>query len=252
MHGRKSLLFAALALGLAGCSSNLIMKPDCHSCTVEDQEWNAFSWNALPGQWKGSVETFQNQKAAKKSKKESKVDLRFLTAGAFLDAHKASSCGSLPANALVLNGLLWAQEKTVPTEYEAFVPVEDNKVAYGRLSFEKVNGQQVCNFRRLGPVMGKNRLALPTVSFAQDSNLSGRGLASVVGENELSLEFLRFAPEAQTAKDFQPDGRKPASAELVEKPALMIRVYKVSTRTGGERGQWSGTEESIYRLWKVD
>lgn len=254
MHGRKCLILALAAFALASCSSNEIMKPDCHSCTAEDQEWNAFSWNALSGQWKGNVESLKNEKSqAKKVKKDSKVELRILTAESFLKAQGAAACNSLPANALVVNGLLWQGEKNANNEYEAFVPVEEDKVAYGRLRFEKVNGSQVCNFRRVGRVMGTNRLALPTVSFSENSNISGRGLASaVVGDTEVSLEFLRFAPETVKPVAFKPDGRKPASVKEEERPPLIIRVVKTTSRNVGERGQWSSSEEMIYRFWKAD
>jgi len=253
MHGRKLIAFTLAAFALVSCSSSQIMSPDCHSCTTQDQEWDAFAWSSLPGEWRGTVEILKNEKAqAKKTKQDKGVELRILTADSFLAAKGAAACSSLPANALVVNGLLWQGAASEQTEFEAFVPVEDEKVAYGRLRFEKVNGAQVCNFRRIGPVMGTNRLALPIVNFSENSRISARGLASVVGDTEVSLEFLRFAPSAVKPVAFKAGSRKPASVQEEERPPLMIRVTKVSTRNVGERGQWSGSEEMIYRFWKAN
>jgi hypothetical protein len=253
MQGRKCFVLAIAALSLAACSPRSIMKPDCHSCTVEDQEWNAFAWSDLTGQWRGSVETFHSRKGAeKRERKENRADLRFLTAGAFLEAQKAETCNGLPGNALVLNGVLWTPSSPGREEFDAFVPVEKNKVAYGRLSFERVNGARICSFRRVGPVMGKNRLALPSVSFSEFGGISGRGLASGGTETELSLEFLRFAPSEAKPAGFAKDGRRPASAVEQERPPLMIRVLRISSRAVGERGEWSASEEHLYRLWKAE
>ncbi|MGZ4550900.1 MAG: hypothetical protein ACXVF0_15460, partial [Blastococcus sp.] len=99
-----------------------------------------------------------------------------MTAADFLQAW-GGECKGLPTNALVLNGVLWEGGEGAK-EYEAFVPVEDNRVAYGRVSFNKLNGQGVCRFRRLGRVMGKNRLNLPSVSFSDRAVNSGRTVAS--------------------------------------------------------------------------
>lgn len=237
MHGRKWLFLSLLFM--AGCSGNSLMQPDCHSCTVEEQAWKDFSWPDLPGQWKGSVETMKNDRGiAKRAKADKKVEFRFFTAGDFLKARN-SSCDRLPADAIVMNGQLWEGKKA---EYEAFLPVESGKVAYGRLSFEKMNGKEICQFRRLGRVMGTNRLALPVVSFSEYSTVSGRSLASLANDSEYSVEFLRFA-----AAETKGAGRGLASTE---RPPLMIRVSRTSSRSGGERGQWSGSEERIFRLWK--
>ncbi len=248
MHGRKCLLFIA-ALLLVSCSSKSLLSPDCHTCTAEDQSWKGFSWEELTGKWRGSLETAKNAKGAKKEKLETAVELRFLNAGDFLRQKNAASCGNLPANAMVLNGQLWNSGKN---EFEAFVPVEEGKVAYGRLSLERVNNQQVCNFRRLGRVMGQNRLALPAVTFSENGNLPGRQLASAVPESDFSVEFLRFAPATVKKMSFQAGSRKPAAKAEEERPPLMIRVYKTSSRDVGSRGEWKGSEEQLYRLWKVE
>lgn len=240
MHGRKWLFLSLIFL--AGCSGNSLLSPDCHSCTTEEQAWNEFSWADLPGQWKGAVETVKNDRgAAKRTKTDKKVEFRFMTAADFLKARN-SACDRLPTDAVVMNGQLW-ESVSKKAEYEAFVPVESGKVAYGRLSFEKMNGKEICQFRRLGRVMGTNRLALPVVSFSEHSTVSGRSLASLSNDSDLSVEFLRFAAAETKAAA----GRGPAS---VERPPLMIRVSRTSSRVSGERGEWSGSEEQIFRLWK--
>jgi len=246
MQGRKCFAFAALSIAIAGCSPNSLMKPDCHSCTVEEQEWKKFSWSELEGKWKGSVESLSNSRdAAKKNKSDKYAELNFMR------AEKLGACPSLPENALVLNGLLWEQNRAVTNkEFEAFVPAEDGRVAYGRVSFKKVNGKDHCQFRRLGRVMGKNRLNLPTVSFSDRNLTAGRGLASASPQQEISVEFLRFAP-LEKPVSFQGNARKPASLKDQERPALILRIFKIATASGSLKSEWAGTEEFIYRLWKA-
>lgn len=254
MHGRNWLTFGALGLAatLVACSPNSLMKPDCHSCTVEEQEWKEFSWSSLEGKWKGSVENFRNERdQGKKTKVEKPVELSFVPAAKFIQSRNAGACASLPANAMVLNGLLWEQEKGGTREYEAFIPAEEGKVAYGRVAFSKVNGQEHCQFRRLGRVMGKNRLSLPTVSFSDRAQSAGRSLASASPQQEISLEFLRFATLDKPAA-FPAGGRKPASVREQERPTLMFRVFKVATSSGGVKAEWQATEEHIYRLWRAE
>lgn len=257
MQGRGCFkIFIALLIPIfSACSSNPLMKPDCHSCTAEDQEWDEFAWSDLTGQWKGEVEVLKNEKdASKKEKQVKKVNIRMFTAKEFLEVKGGLACASLPANSLVVNGLFWGSEKeSAKQEYEVFLPAEDDKVSYGRLTFEKVNGQSVCQFRSLGRVMGKNRLNLPSVSFAESSSKkqdSGRALASALNDKEVHFEFLRFSSADAKPVDFAEDGRKPASVEKKEKPPLMVRVVQSWSKEGGSRGQWQGTEEQIYRLWK--
>jgi hypothetical protein len=255
MQGSKSLSLIIVALAATGCSSNSLMKPDCHSCTVEEQAWKDFSWNDLLGKWRGSVENMKNEQAtAKKSKTDKKAELNFVKASDFLQAW-GGECKGLPENALVLNGVLW-EGGVGAKEYEAFVPVEDDRVAYGRVSFNKINGQGVCRFRRLGRVMGKNRLNLPAVSFSDKAVAPSRDVASAGGaSDDISVEFLRFATTEKTdkvVKAFTADGRKPASVGEQERPSLILRVFKISTKANSARGQWTGTDEYIYRLWKAN
>jgi hypothetical protein len=219
---------------------------------VEEQNWSEFSFAALLGQWQGSLEISRNEagKSSKKGKNEQRVNVKFLKAADFFAARQ-SVCHAVPADAIVLNGLFWGQGKA--KEFEAFIPTEDDKVAYGRLSFEKLNGQEVCQFRRLGRVMGKNRLSLPAVSFSEQSTGQGRSLASADSRGTVSMEFLRFVPATARAQAFAADGRAPASAVERERPPLMIRVFQIHAQqkaTG--TSEWKSTEEWLYRLWKAN
>lgn len=245
-----SLILASAALS-ACAGPERFLNPDCHSCTMKEQAWSEFPFSSLSGTWKGSVETVRNERtAAKKQKDEARTQLRFLAAADFLKA-KGVDCKSVPAQAVVLNGLLWNDGASTRQEYETFLPVEDGHVAYGRLSFEALNGQQICHYRRLGRVMGMNRLSLPSVSFTEEAAF-GRTVAAAGGvSTDVNLEFLRFAPAAETP-EFRADQRRPASAAEEEKPALMIRVFKLSARESRGRGQWKGSEEQLYRLWKAN
>jgi len=257
MHGWNRLALAFSFLFLGACSSGSLLKPDCHSCTVEEQGWKDLSWQALGGRWKGYVENVRNERGATRKKSEKPVELVFVDASAFLQA-RGASCAGVPPGGMVLNGVLWEQASRAK-EYEHFSPAEDGRVAYGRLSFSEGS----CRYRRLGRVMGRNRLALPTVSFSERSVPSvaagkkgGRSLASIAGQQEVSVEFLRFASEERGQKSFAADGKRPADARESERPALILRVFKVGTTEaspGAERrGEWSGTDESIYRLWRTE
>jgi hypothetical protein len=253
MQGRLGFVLTATAmLALAGCSSKELLKADCHSCTVDDQEWTEFAWGELTGHWRGSVENLSNVKGQlKKEKKEQKAEFTFVQAADFFKARGGSSCTTLPGNSVVMNGLFW-ESGSGAREYEAFVPVDDNKVSYGRISFEKVNGQELCHFRHYGRVMGKNRLNLPSISFSDRAVNPGRSLASVGADEEISVEFLRLVPEKETHVGFQGEGRRPAATDQAERPQLMLRVFRVTTKTDGKRGEWSSTREYIYRLWKME
>lgn len=249
MHGRLSFIILALLL-LGGCSSKMLLTPDCHSCTVEEQEWKDFSWNELTGRWKGFVETTKNQQGAKKSRVEKAAELTFLTGEQFMNTH-GGSCKGLAKEAVVLNGLFWEDGKN-SREFDAFVPTEEDKVAYGRISFEKLNGKDLCRFQSFGRVMGKNRLDLPSVSFSDQVVQPGRTIASRTSADDINVEFLRFAAKDKPTKAFSKDGRKPSSVKEQERPPLMFRVFRVTSKVNKNRGEWSSTEELIYRLWKTE
>lgn len=251
MNARKC--FAILTtLILAGCASKTLLQPDCHSCTVEDQSWKDFSWNTLEGKWRGEVESWKNERNSKnKARNTVAAELQFMSGEQFLQARGANECAALPKGSLVLNGLFWGGMPGAK-EFEAFVPAEEGKVAYGRLSFERMNGKDFCQFRRYGRVMGKNRLSLPAVSFSDSVLPGGRVIASAPNtEKEISVEFLRFV-QPQVAADFPKGSRRPAAAAEAERPSLMIRVFQVQTLNNKSRGEWSSTEEQIYRLWRAN
>jgi hypothetical protein len=191
--------------------------------------------------------------SAKKSKQNKYAEFSFVNGGDFLKT-LGVECKDLPSSSIVLNGVLW--ESTIGArEYEAFVPVEKDNVAYGRVSFEKVNGQDYCHFHRMGRVMGKNRLDLPSVSFSESAVNSARLPASAGGQaEEFNLEFLRFSSKDKPTpiSSFTKDGRQPSSVKEQERPALIFRIFRISSKTGGDRGEWTGTQEYIYRLWKTD
>jgi hypothetical protein len=239
-------------ISLAGCAPNSLLKADCHSCTAEDQAWQDFSWTNLQGKWKGSVETWKNERSAKtKVKQEKPAELQFLSADAFVKAQATGACSGLPENALVLNGVFWGTA-TSTKEFEAFVPAEDDHVAYGRVTFEKMNGKEFCQFHRFGRVMGKNRLNLPSISFTDRALPNGRVIASSPNEKEISVEFLRFDAKTKSASAFRKDGRRPSSKVESERPSLMIRVFQSESRVSKDRGELSSTDEQIYRLWKTN
>lgn len=240
MQGWKCFALT-LSLIFTACSGKSMLQADCHSCTAEEQRWKDFSFGALTGGWQGSLETQKND-GKKKQKEEKRAELRFLDAQSFLAAKSIGACSGLPENAVVLNGLLWESGRKEP-EFETFAATEDGKVAYGRIALDKGS----CHFRALGRVMGRNRLALPSVQFSAREAASGRAPASVT-ENEISVEFLRFDPTGKGLA-FEQSGRKPASAEAKERPALLIRVYKTAS---SRVSSWNGAEEYLYRLWKTN
>lgn len=256
MHGRKCLVLASIfILSLSSCAKKSFLKADCDSCTEEDQEWKEFSWNDLQGSWKGSMEVVTNNKeSVKKNKTEKKVEMKFFEASSFFKSKSIETCTSVPAGAIVMNGVLW--ERTEPTnkkEFEVFSKDEEGKVNYGRVVLEKLNGAEVCKYQRFGRVMGKNRLALPSAQFSERSSVLGRGLASEDKKNtDISLEFLRFDTlSAKKPQEFKPDGRGPASVKEQERPALLFRVFKLTSFKDGQKNEWASTEEVLYRLWRA-
>ena len=248
---------------ITGCAPKALLKADCHSCTVEEQEWRDFAWSDLRGYWRGSVETWKNERDAKKRvKNERAATLYFASLDSPIAAGLGLKCPKLPQDTVVMNGLFWgggaggaggAGASNVK-EFDAFMPVEDDRVAYGRVRVEKVNGEDFCQFHRFGRVMGKNRLNLPSVSFSDRVLPEGRVIAaSSPSEKEISVEFLRFESKGSVAKDFSKDNRRPASKVEAERPALMIRVFQTqSQHPQKDRGELSGTDEQIYRLWKMN
>lgn len=258
MHGRMCFVLLAAFIFISGCASKSLLSADCHSCTTEDQEWKEFAWKDLEGFWRGSVENFKNERSSvKKTKEEKNTEIRILPAKVFMQARKVESCSGLPEEALVMNGLLWEGNVSEAKEYEAFVPAEDGKVAYGRVAFEKINNKEVCHFQKYSRVMGKNRLSLPSTNFSYEMK-PVRAIASTDGkkpEQEISVEFLRFDPPTAKAVKFSSDNRKPASVKERERPPLMFRVFKITKRFHDgayTKSEWSATEESIYRFWKVE
>jgi hypothetical protein len=247
MQGWKCLVLS-FVVSLSACSGKSLLQADCHSCTEEEQRWKDFSFAALNGSWQGSLETHKND-GVKKHKEEKRAELRFVDAKSFLTAKGVNACAELPEESVILNGLLWESGRSVP-EFEAFGKAEDGRVAYGRVTIDK----DQCRFHRLGRVMGRNRLALPAVQFSQREARSSRAPASMGRENEVSVEFLRFDPSAgKVASSFEKTGRRPAAVEISERPALLIRVYKTASRySNASEGQWNGTEEYLYRLWKTN
>lgn len=248
MQGRIGFLF--LALALTACGPKSILSPDCHSCTNEPQAWQDFQWKDLSGKWKGSVETATSAKGQKKTKKEEKVQIRFLTAQEFLKAHEIESCGNLPSDSVVLNGVMWPSDNTEKV-YDAFIPAEGDKVAFARIQVEKLNGKSQCSFRKHGGVLGTNRLDLPVISFSDKGAVGGRSIASVgVPEKDVSVEFLRFAAQEAKPSKFDSASRMPASAREQSRPPLMIRTSQLSKVEKENGEEWLGNEEKIYRLWR--
>lgn len=246
MQGWKCLVLGLFVISLTACSGKSMLQADCHSCTEEEQLWEDFAFAALAGTWQGSLEMVRSEGKEKK-KEEKRAEFRFVDARTFFSAKKVSSCAGLPESALVLNGQLWDAGQG-SQEFDAFAEAEDGRVAYGRITVDK----DACRFQRLGRVMGRNRLALPAVQFSLREAAKGRAPASDK-ESDISVEFLRFDPAGKKASTFEQGGRKPASAEMRERPALLIRVYKTSSLRGGAAtGALSGTEEYLYRLWKTN
>ena len=261
MQGWKSVvLVPCLLTFLAGCSGKSLLSADCHSCTEEESSWKKFSSATLLGSWRGTMESWKNDFTDPKRKRdEKKTDLKFLTAKSFLDSKGIQSCPGLLPDAVIANGIFWDRKSSDGSfEYETFGRGEEGQVAYGRVQIQKLNGQEFCKFQRFGRVMGMNRLQLPEVSFTQPGAVlkDARNPASVAKEQEyeIGVEFLRLDKESARPVAFAGDSRKPASAEAVERPPLMIRVSRVrADKVGpGAIGTWTGAEEFIYRLWKVN
>jgi hypothetical protein len=243
MHGWKC--FLVLSLVLSACGSQSLLTADCHSCVNEEPKWTEFAWENLPGKWRGSFEqTRQARGETKTDRKTRTVQLQFVPLREVVPS--GLSCSDLPKDSVAAKGVLWdSGAANRVNEFDVFFPSAEGTIAYGRLSFHKINGEGVCEMRRFGRVMGKNRLDLPKVAFSAESS-PGRGLAQT-SEREVSFEFLRFVPG--TTQEIGSDQRAPASSEVAGKPQLMMRTTQVQTQDNGK--QWMQSEEGIYRLWRV-
>lgn len=252
MHGWKCFALAVSLVTLSACSGKSLLQADCHSCAEEEQRWEDFSFSALSGTWRGTIETWTHDYKTKKQKDEKRVEFRFVESNSFLNAKGVASCTGLPKDSVVLNGVLWESGSNAK-EFEAFAKTEDGLVSYGRIGFEKLNGSEVCRFKRLGRVMGRNRLALPAARFSQ-RGIGGRSPASgPAPEFDVNVEFLRFDVASVKPVEFRKDGRRPAALALEERPTLLIRVYKsVKQDATGKKPAVPSTVEHLYRLWKAN
>lgn len=256
MQGRKCLLVLSSFILLSACSGHTPKKADCYDCTQEEQSWKKFSWNSLEGSWRGSLETIANDVNAKKKRtQEDGVEIIFINGKKFLEAKGVTACGAFPAESVVLNGKLWygdEQKESQEFSYEVFGKQEGDRVSYGRITLNRSNtGATSCEYQKIGRSVGMNRLELPAVNFAERLTPNGRVLASgATPEFEISMEFLNFDPTRAKTQEFA--GRKPAAVEEQDKPPLFFRVFKVARNVNGpySRGEWTGTKEYLYRLWR--
>ena len=259
MQGRNYALLLSLFLVTACSGESGIRKADCYDCTTENQSWKKFAWQDLEGTWRGSIETVSNElKAKKKDTKQLPAEIRFVAGDKFLATQKVTNCGSFPATAVVLNGSLWQENDKTPPKtqsYEVFGQVGSD-VSYGRVSFTKLNGENVCSYERIGALVGMNRLALPAVHFSQRLTPNGRVLASGTSTNEfeVNLEFLNFDANNAKAQVFPKGSRKPASVSVQDNPPLMFRVFKIvnAVHSAYDQGSWQSSQEHIYRLWRAE
>lgn len=287
VQGRNKVLAsfivaATLCLALAACSGKKVRAPDCFDCTEQKQSWDKFSWNQLEGSWKGSLESVTNiVTAAKKEHQEDPVEVSFLDGQKFLSAKNIEHCGDFPAKSVVFMGQLWRERDkmtgldlasgkiVLPQDkgrslasvkkeaedkvYEVFGASSEDKVSYGRATISRMNGQNICTYARIGGSFFQNRLALPSLSFTQRVTHDGRVLASgSTPEYEVSMEFLDYRPAG--AKQVFPvkNARRPAAVEMHDQPQLFLRVFKIARNVTSvySRGEWTGTQEYLYRLWR--
>lgn len=276
-----SILAAAFAVfvGLSSCSGKKVRAPDCFECTEQKQNWEGFSWGALQGSWKGSLEVVTNVvTAANKERKEDPFEINFVSGKDFLKDKQITTCGNFPDSAIVMDGELWKlkDEMTalnfasgkanfpgtanrVPASengkkvFEVFSAGVDNSVYYGRVMLQRMNGETLCTYSRIGGNFYQNRLALPSLNFTERVTPDGRVLASgTTPEYEIQFEFLDFRPNGIAQKFSGAQARKPAAVEMHDRPQLFIRIFKMARNVGTEyaRGEWTGTREYLYRMWR--
>jgi len=265
MQGRKCLLAITIfttIFSFAACSGKKPRKADCYDCTQEEQSWKKFSWNALEGTWRGSLETLTNEvNAKKKTHKEEKVEMSFVDGKTFLTTKNITGCANFPEESVVLQGQVWYGDEKIEAAkvtnhfvYEVFGKLKGDRVSYGRATIEKLNGENICTYQKIGKSVGMNRLAMPAMNFAQRITPNGRVLASgTTPEFEVSLEFLNFEPNRAVKQGFGSGSRMPAAVEEQDKPPLFFRVFKISNNITSpySRGEWTSTKEYLYRLWRV-
>lgn len=276
MKQGRFLVVSLIILVLSACSGQKPRAPDCFSCTEQEQSWQGFSWSSLQGSWKGSVETVTNiVTAAKKETKEDAVEVSFLDGKKFLESKGMTTCGAFPLQSVVFMGQLWRERdemtglnlatgkvslppsRSIASEgakvYEVFGATEDDQVSYGRATFSQVNGQNFCSYAKVAGKFFKNRLALPALTFSRRVSADGRVIASgTTPEYEVSMEFLDFRPTAAKEAFAEKSARRPSSVFSHDKPQLFLRVFKIARNVDGaySRGEWTGTQEYLYRLWR--
>lgn len=263
MQGRKCFgVFVIILTGIItiSCSGSKVKKADCYDCAQEEQSWKKFSWNDLEGTWKGSLETLTNEiSAKKKDRKEEAVEINFVNGQKFLAEKNVQSCGNFPEVSVVLQGKFWYSDEkreaaTKDFIYEVFGKMDGDRVSYGRATINKVNGANICSYQKIGRSVGMNRLALPSMNFSQRMTPNGRVLASgTTPEFEVNMEFINFDPSRALKQGFAGNSRKPASIDEQDKPPLFFRVFKITNKVNNAyaRGEWTGTKEYLYRLWRV-
>lgn len=248
MQGRM-VVVAALTLVLAACGSTGMRKADCWDCVNEAQSWKKFPFEELVGNWKGNIEIVSNDTAKQKKERTEKfVELRFESIAEFAEKRKVVACGSLPAEGIVMIGQVW-DDGSGSRVYEVLGKNSEGGVSYGRAT---VKGAE-CGYREVLSSVGMNRMAFPAVTFSQRKTPNGRVLASgTTPEFEVSFEVLNFERRQMKPAAFADGGRRPMSAEIQDKPPLLLRVFRLNRKVDGPyaRGEWTSTEEHLYRLWR--
>lgn len=245
-------------MGLAGvlfvgCASTG-SRATCFDCASTPQRWSDFGFEQLEGTWKGTQDlTINNADAEKLESASKKVEVTFLDGKKFLRLYSLNqdTCKGFPENSMVLvNELWWDRSEKRPSSdrvFEVFSKLGKDEVVFGRAYVTRVKGQNSCEYLTSGKAIAMNRLALPAVSYSRRLTPDGRALASGgTKEVDVNFEFLNFAG-AKNADDYQWKGKKEQEAPLFFRFVKTTRVAQGAF----DGGEWSGTEERVFRLWRV-
>lgn len=254
-HVLACILSAALAAAaLTGCSGNQ-SRATCFDCTTTPQKWSDFGFEQLEGTWRGTQHVSTNEASAEKVvTKEKKVEVAFLSGQKFLRAYKIApeSCTGFPAESVVLMNELWWDKSTAqPTDeraFEVFGKAAGDRVTYGRAYVKRAAGAATCAYVGSERPITMNRLALPAVVYSRRLTADGRALASgPTKEVDVNIEFLNFE-KAKVDSEYRYQGKREKEAPL------FFRFVKTTRNVEGafDEGNWSATEEKLFRLWRVN
>lgn len=252
-HGLVLLLSAFSIAALSGCSG-VQSHATCFDCTTTPQKWSQFGFHSLEGTWRGVQDISINEADAEKLVTDKKnIEVTFLEGHKFLNAYRIAdgACAGFPNEAVVLTTELWWDRSSAKPKnqraFEVFGKIETDHVSYGRVLITQTEKGNSCEYSANEKAITMNRLSLPAVALSRRLTSDGRALASgSTKEVDINFEFLNY-DNARVSSEYRYTGKQ-------KEAPLFFRFVKTTREVQGafDEGEWRGTEEKIFRLWRVN